>query len=373
MQDKYSFNKFLKIKILLWNQIQGGDGKLRNQRKSLKRASSIKSLSNVPDGNKWRDATNNAANVSNVSSASASLDNRSSKGVIIKTDLGGSSLPSTSAMLLKKYSSRPTPLPTIPEKVVSYAEDDTTMTESRKLYYENESTTVDILKDWTASQTSDELHSEFNPDDSEIPWYISVLVLSAYVFVGGIVFSAWREDYDLLIGCYFSFITLSTIGFGDYVFGDGRPVKGSSGTDPEMNLAQLVVTGMYIFFGIAILSTCLELMHKGISRSIDEGKLGFWERFERYGQGTKQQRAIHRLRQRLQLDDRKILAILRKQEARRQAVIAMRRYNIAYAMCTAWVADNPKLFPLLENTNVRRDKPASVKTSLSALTDGTEI
>ena len=357
------------------------DSKSRNPRKShLIKAKSSKSLSNViPEGNILRDDKNNASNVSNVSSASPSLDEITFKSILRKSGEAVKrwSLPSPSVGR-SRTNVLFSLLPTIPEKVVTYSEDDPTMTKCRNLT-RKVSTSVDRLTDWTASQTSLELHTEFNPHDVEIPMYISVLVLISYVFIGGIVFSAWREDYDLLIGCYFCFISLSTIGFGDFVFGE----SGLSDKETGSETVQLVVTGLYIFLGIGIIAMCIDLMHKSISRLINEGKLGFWERFERYyGQGTKQQRRIHRLKQKLEIEDddiesfrrhRRKLAKLKKQEARRQVMIAMRRYKIAYAMSTAWVAENPKLFPLLGNINLRRDKHPTGKCFSITMTKETEI
>jgi hypothetical protein len=43
--------------------------------------------------------------------------------------------------------------------------------------------------------------------------------LSLLIVAGAVIFSSWEEGWDLVIGSYFCFITLSTIGFGDYVPG----------------------------------------------------------------------------------------------------------------------------------------------------------
>ena len=42
---------------------------------------------------------------------------------------------------------------------------------------------------------------------------------SIYLVIGAILFSAW-EGWSFLEGFYFTFITLTTIGFGDFVPGD---------------------------------------------------------------------------------------------------------------------------------------------------------
>ena len=48
-----------------------------------------------------------------------------------------------------------------------------------------------------------------------IPLTSCVLVLLSYLLTGGAIFSAW-EDWTFLDGAYFCFISLMTIGFGDF-------------------------------------------------------------------------------------------------------------------------------------------------------------
>jgi len=50
----------------------------------------------------------------------------------------------------------------------------------------------------------------------EVPILFSLLTMIAYVFIGTGIFCAW-EEWDLVTGAYFCFITLTTIGFGDIV------------------------------------------------------------------------------------------------------------------------------------------------------------
>ena len=48
-----------------------------------------------------------------------------------------------------------------------------------------------------------------------IPLTSCVLVLLSYLLSGGAIFSAW-EDWTFLDGAYFCFVSLMTIGFGDF-------------------------------------------------------------------------------------------------------------------------------------------------------------
>lgn len=52
-----------------------------------------------------------------------------------------------------------------------------------------------------------------------VPITINMILLMVYLMMGAILFSTW-EGWDLGSSCYFSFVTLSTIGFGDMVPGN---------------------------------------------------------------------------------------------------------------------------------------------------------
>ncbi|XP_035222489.1 potassium channel subfamily K member 16-like [Stegodyphus dumicola] len=62
-----------------------------------------------------------------------------------------------------------------------------------------------------------------------IPWVIIFMVLPSVVFM-------YTEDWNFLDGLYYSFITLTTVGLGDYVAGENLPTKVS-----------------YVFYRIALL------------------------------------------------------------------------------------------------------------------------
>ena len=56
----------------------------------------------------------------------------------------------------------------------------------------------------------------FMPTSSiPIPIIVSVVVLLLYIFLGSVFFHDW-EGWDFVSAAYFSFITLTTIGFGDF-------------------------------------------------------------------------------------------------------------------------------------------------------------
>ncbi|XP_023329035.1 TWiK family of potassium channels protein 7 [Eurytemora carolleeae] len=95
-------------------------------------------------------------------------------------------------------------------------------------------------------------------DEINVPIIISLLFMGSYIVFGAYVFSVW-EDWDFPSSCYFAFITLTTIGFGDYV-------PGSSFTG-ELTLNQFIkmtFTTLYCLMGLALISMGINLASEQI-------------------------------------------------------------------------------------------------------------
>ena len=56
-----------------------------------------------------------------------------------------------------------------------------------------------------------------------IPIIVNIIIIATYVGMGAVVFSQW-EGWNTMSAAYFSFVTLTTIGFGDLV-----PINSFSG------------------------------------------------------------------------------------------------------------------------------------------------
>ena len=65
-------------------------------------------------------------------------------------------------------------------------------------------------------------------------------------------------------GAYFCFISLMTIGFGDFVPGNRYIYQVTEDINADIASAKLVIGVVYILFGMAVLGMCLNLMQEQI-------------------------------------------------------------------------------------------------------------
>lgn len=91
-----------------------------------------------------------------------------------------------------------------------------------------------------------------------VPISITLFVLSSYVLLGGIFFKT-LEEWTVIEGVYFCFITLSTIGLGDYV-----PGNSINDSDTQAEL-KLVGCSLYLLIGLSLLVMCFNLMQEEVS------------------------------------------------------------------------------------------------------------
>ena len=77
----------------------------------------------------------------------------------------------------------------------------------------------------------------------QVPILLIFLILLCYISLGTVIFSVW-EDWSVIDGAYFCFVTLSTIGFGDLV-----PLRTFRG--PEL---QLVACFLYLLLGLVLVA-----------------------------------------------------------------------------------------------------------------------
>ncbi|KAK8755116.1 hypothetical protein V5799_002179 [Amblyomma americanum] len=93
-----------------------------------------------------------------------------------------------------------------------------------------------------------------------IPVYLVLMLVCGYICFGATLFSVW-EDWSFLDGAYFSFITLSTIGFGDIVPGSHLLEQGATSGSGQ---AKLIICCFYLVFGLAIIAMAFSLVQEEV-------------------------------------------------------------------------------------------------------------
>lgn len=100
----------------------------------------------------------------------------------------------------------------------------------------------------------------------------AVVFLGIYLSAGAAVFDSWEEGWTFFDGFYFSFITMTTVGFGDLVPGDYL----------------MLICTLYILIGLALTSTIIELVRRQYVQSwqkLQQLKLGsFADSLRRLGE-----------------------------------------------------------------------------------------
>lgn len=90
--------------------------------------------------------------------------------------------------------------------------------------------------------------------DTAVPTYLCLLVMAAYITGGAYFFSIWEPTWRFREAAYFCFVTLTTIGFGDFVPGVDK-MGGTSTSNTN-----LVLCALYLLVGLALIGMCIDLM-----------------------------------------------------------------------------------------------------------------
>ncbi|XP_060527836.1 TWiK family of potassium channels protein 7-like [Cylas formicarius] len=93
-------------------------------------------------------------------------------------------------------------------------------------------------------QTSVEVDENF-----DLPVTLALFILVTYIFCGAIIYMYW-EEWDFFSSFYFVFISMSTVGFGDYV--------------PQQPIC-MIASIIYLCFGLALMSMCINVVQDKLS------------------------------------------------------------------------------------------------------------
>ncbi|XP_055925608.1 TWiK family of potassium channels protein 7-like [Argiope bruennichi] len=97
----------------------------------------------------------------------------------------------------------------------------------------------------------------------QIPILLNLMFISLFILLGSVMF-AFLEEWDMLSSGYFTFITLTTIGFGDYF--PGKAFHGYKGSITKT--LTLMGTCFYMMLGMALVSMCINLMQEQLTAKV---------------------------------------------------------------------------------------------------------
>ena len=84
-----------------------------------------------------------------------------------------------------------------------------------------------------------------------------------FYILGASMFIIW-EDWSLINAFYFCFVTMTTIGFGDY-----WPQQTTNGYNKDvLGALKMCFTVAYCIFGMTLISMCMNLMQEQIVEKV---------------------------------------------------------------------------------------------------------
>ncbi|XP_073811198.1 potassium two pore domain channel sandman [Musca autumnalis] len=106
-------------------------------------------------------------------------------------------------------------------------------------------------------------------DEITVPITVCVLIMISYILWGAILFARW-EQWKILDGSYFCFISLSSIGFGDLVPGEGLITE-----DKDTVGVSFIMCAVYLLLGMALIAMCFNLMQEQVIHNLRACKRAF--------------------------------------------------------------------------------------------------
>ncbi|XP_072932970.1 uncharacterized protein galene [Epargyreus clarus] len=105
------------------------------------------------------------------------------------------------------------------------------------------------------------LQSQTKEEIKPVPIWLCVFLVASYIVAGTFLFKRW-EGWAYLDAAYFCFITLTTIGFGDFV-----PAQGQSGAAADA-VHSIALCSLYLLFGIALLAMSFNLVQEEVRANV---------------------------------------------------------------------------------------------------------
>ncbi|CAF3539582.1 unnamed protein product [Rotaria sordida] len=92
--------------------------------------------------------------------------------------------------------------------------------------------------------------------DEKVPFWVPITLLILYLLAGSVLFATW-EGWSYIDSAYFSFITFTTIGFGDLVPGE---------TTITHRNGRSLICAIYLLFGVMLTALSFKLIQEDIDR-----------------------------------------------------------------------------------------------------------
>ncbi|CAB3255002.1 unnamed protein product [Arctia plantaginis] len=105
-----------------------------------------------------------------------------------------------------------------------------------------------------------------------VPIWLCVFLVASYIVAGTFLFKRW-ESWAYLDAAYFCFITLTTIGFGDFVPAQGRRKESDeshrgASEDAAAAVHSIALCSLYLLFGIALLAMSFNLVQEEVRANV---------------------------------------------------------------------------------------------------------
>ncbi|XP_014241736.1 TWiK family of potassium channels protein 18-like isoform X1 [Cimex lectularius] len=141
----------------------------------------------------------------------------------------------------------------------------------RRIYYTGSFRKEDDEIERRTSTASDELEmgvedDEIRIDDDEnapLPVTLCLMFFALYIFLGSILFFLW-EDWTFFEAFYFLFISMTTLGLGDFV---------------PKNQDNMMISVVFMGFGLSLSSMCINVVRERLVESMIEASSKIGEKY----------------------------------------------------------------------------------------------
>ncbi|XP_075166445.1 potassium two pore domain channel sandman [Haematobia irritans] len=126
---------------------------------------------------------------------------------------------------------------------------------------------LNMFEDDDSTEVEKEIRG--STDEITVPLTVCVFIMISYILWGAILFARW-EEWKILDGSYFCFISLSSIGFGDLVPGDSLITN-----DKDSVGVSFILCSVYLLLGMALIAMCFNLMQEQVIHNLRSFKRAF--------------------------------------------------------------------------------------------------